>query len=150
MCALYLRITYTDIKCCPGPYVAATRARRSPRCISPAVDSALPSRRKEIDSSIPSSVILLHCPVRCKIEYTSDLREWFTISRETSSKDITLHRYVVLMIAKWCVIPAYGLTHISYLFHSRNLYLLFISNEKRRILRWNPKWETRRKIIFYC
>lgn len=36
--------------------------------------------------------------------------------RQVSLEDSTLRRYAVLMIAKWCVIPAYGLTRNSYHF----------------------------------
>lgn len=65
---LNLQITYVDRECCPGPCVVATRARRNPRCISPAIDNAPPSRRTETDSSIRFSIIPPRYRVRCNVK----------------------------------------------------------------------------------
>lgn len=66
---LNLQITCADREYFPGPYVAVIRVHKSPRCISPAVDNALPSRRIERGSSIPSSInpprYRIHCEIKC-------------------------------------------------------------------------------------
>lgn len=71
-CVLNLQITCADKEYCPDPCAVATRARKSPKCISPAADNARPFRRTETDSSIPFSASPLRNPVRCEIKYARD------------------------------------------------------------------------------
>lgn len=123
------RITCADKGCCPDPCVVATHARRSPRCTSPAADNALPSRRRGRDSSTPSSASPPRNPDRCNIEGAELFVRMIHDRRAVSVFEGQLRRYVVLMIAKWCVISAYGLTRNSCHF-------------REDVSQWFPIWES--------